>query len=129
MKLFFLFFLLPFAVSAQQDFDYTLYTMHADLTAVDSGKAKLTLVRRIVKEANKFTVMSTNNTGDAIDYKIQFLGVRFGKLGYQSHSIFAGEQMMFFVYSSEGKTIEIWPTIPMVEIHNAFTEELIERYY
>jgi len=135
MKLLFLFFLLPFAASAQQDFDYTIYTRHADMPVNgirgDSNYLQLLLERRIVKEANRLTVIPISNTGNAVEYKINFYGVQFGEVPSYSHSLLEGTKTFSFQYVTEDLKYKfsIWPTIPLVEVQEPKTGRTLDRYY
>lgn len=68
-------FFISTAVFAQKDFDYTVYTNHAVYTSENiKDTLKLTLFRKIQKEANIIKVISTGNTGDAETYVIKYVG-------------------------------------------------------
>lgn len=131
---FLLFFLLPLTASAQQDFDYTLYTRHSQFAGIlnkDSSMMALAVERRIVKEESRLFIVPCMNTGNAQEYKIQYLGVRFEKLSDSLPVLSAGKEMTSFEYITEDKkyTLSIWPTIPLLEIHDANSGKLYGRYY
>jgi len=78
--LFSLLFLVPFLAQSQKDFDYTIYTTKAT-HEVDTSEQKLdiSVLRKFKKEGNTLKVVSLVNTGDAVEYKLQYLGVQFEK--------------------------------------------------
>lgn len=135
---FLLLFLLPAVAFAQQDFDYTLNTRHSQMSQVydkDSSMAVLALERRIVKQGGRIFVTSTGNTADEEEYKIKFLGVKFGPVPKDVITLLSGTESMSFEYVTEdGKyRISTWPMIPIVEIYlncgPGPPPELFKRYF
>jgi len=124
---------LPFAAFAQQDFDYALYTRHSQCSlfkSKDSIEIELLLERRIVKEGSHLKIVPLMNTGNTVEYGIQFQGCSFGNIP-RNRYVFNGDQIVCFNYATEDMKyrISIWPTIPLVEIHEAGTGKLYTNYY
>lgn len=135
MKLLFLLLLLPFGASAQQDFDYAIYTRHSQHGAIlirDSALAELSIERRIIKEGIRLTIASCQNPGNATEFKIHFEGFGLNKIVPRNANTFFGGQHMEsleYVTDDQKYSISIWPTIPLVEIHETKTGKLYARYY
>lgn len=69
----FLLLLSPLSLLAQRDFDYTIYTTKAN--RVFAGDTiELTLNVKFEKEANILKRVSLTNTGEAVQYQLQFIG-------------------------------------------------------
>jgi hypothetical protein len=129
-----LFLLLPLGALAQQDFDYALYTRHElipGIVAVDSFPIDMHVERRIVKDGAHLQIIPCSNTGEALEYRIDFQGFHFGKLSDSIQNIFGGTETMSLEYLSGDQKyrISIWPMIPLVEIHDVLSGKLYDRYY
>lgn len=63
---------------AQSDFDWSIYTIHAQLISIEkNGKVDtltLMLLRRIEKNTDALRIISLNNTADALTYKLDYAG-------------------------------------------------------
>lgn len=135
MKLLFLSLFLPLFTSAQQDFDYALYTRHAQCPLFlekDSSMTELMLERRIVKEGSRLTITPCMNTANTMEYTIQFQGFHTAKPRPPINRFFFGDtEMLAFEYATEDQKyfISIWPEVPLVEIHEFNTGKLYNRYY
>lgn len=125
--------LLPLGAFAQQDFDYAIYTRHEKNSLLMAGDSLviLSVERRIVKEGSHLEIIPCSNTGEAQDYKIEFQGFHFAPLSDSLQTIFGGTEMMSLVYLSGDQKyrINIWPMIPLLEIHDSRTGILYDRYY
>jgi hypothetical protein len=81
MKLFLLFlFFTPLSIFAQKDFDYTVFTTksvqiksHGEV----SDTLNLTLSRKFEKQSNVLKAISTTNTADVVEYKLEYQGASF----------------------------------------------------
>lgn len=133
MKILFFLFLPVFCV-AQQDFDYKLYTRHSEcpviLSADDTTMEELTIERHIIKDGIHLSIIPCNSTGNALEYEMEYQGNHFGKTPQHS-GLMAEAYMMSFEYVTHDLkySISIWPTIPVVEIHELSTGKLLGRYY
>ncbi len=128
-----LFLLLPLMASAQQDFDYTVYTRHSQCPIFlnpDSSLVELLLERRIVKDGSHLTIIPCMNTGNTMEYEMEYQGNHFGKTPIHI-GILSEIEMMSFEYATRDLkyNISIWPTIPLVEIHEFKSGKLYDRYY
>jgi hypothetical protein len=111
---------------AQRDFDYTLYTRKAHMKGIgakDTVPAELLLERQIIKANNSLKIVSLGNTGDAIDYHLQYYGISPSKEGYDE-----------FVYRATGPDSTLWiirvaPTVPRVRILALLDGILLAEYF
>lgn len=70
----FLLLLSPLSLLAQRDFDYTIYTTTAN--RVFAGDTiQLNLNVKFEKQANILKRVSLTNTGEAVQYQLQYIGV------------------------------------------------------
>lgn len=78
--LFMFLFAAPLVVCAQKDFDYTIYTTRLSLRDSSEKTLELSVLRKFQKEGNRLKVVSLVNTGDAVEYKLAYLGapLKFG---------------------------------------------------
>lgn len=109
--------MVPLFCSAQKDFDYTIYTSKAYYSGIDTAQTdlRLTLYRKIQKDANVIKFISINNTGDAITFNINYVG-------YDSST-------KSLVYTcGEGIIIYCNPMIPSITINDG-NKKTKQEYY
>jgi hypothetical protein len=135
MKLLLPLLLLSVSVSAQQDFDYALYTRHSQCPVFlnkDSSMVELSLERRIVKEGSRLTISPCMNTGNTQEYHIHFEGFSTHPAREPMNKFFWHDSdMTALEYSTEDLkfNITIWPLVPLLEIHEFGSGKLYDRYY
>lgn len=121
------------ACQAQQDFNYTIFTRHRQVSVFksrDSTMLELEHVCSIIKTNTTIEVVNLQNTGNSYKYEVSYQGTQWD-----------GERTdhMWFYYSvNEGPAwvkakyeyyILVDPIRPMMEIHSYKDRKYIDKYY
>lgn len=118
--------------NAQQDFNYTIFTRHRQLSLFkidDSTLEELHANRSIVKVNTRIEIVDIQNTGSSYGFDISYQGIQYDTKDNKIYLVYSLKSYPWKDAKAEDLYMWVDPLTPLVEIKSFKDRNYVDKYY